>query len=95
MNIVANSVQINTPYLSPTRPSFGDHQDVLPCVLPFFHIYGLTVTLLGKMAHGVKIVTLPRFNPETFLNAQAKYQGSVLFLVPPIRKNFFKYFESN
>lgn len=36
---------------------------------------------------GAKIVTLPKFSPDTFLNAQAKYKGNVLFVVPPIGKN--------
>lgn len=83
---------VNTPYLSATRPAIGDHQDVLPCVLPFFHIYGLTVALLAKLAHGAKMVTLPRFSPETYLRAQEKYRGNVLYLVPPIGESFFLLF---
>jgi 4-coumarate--CoA ligase len=85
-NIVSNNVMINTPYLSASRQAIDDHQDVLPSVLPFFHIYGLTVTLTAKLAHGSRIVTLPKFNPETYLRAQEKYKGNILFLVPPIRE---------
>lgn len=77
------------PIVHQTTP---DYQEVLPCVLPFFHIYGLTVTLLSKMNLGCKLVTLPRFHPDSFLNAMAKYKGSVLHLVPPISK--FKIFDS-
>lgn len=69
-----------------SKPAFGDRQDVLPCVLPFFHIYGLTCTLLSKLAHGCKIVALPKFTPESYLNALEKHQATVLYLVPPISK---------
>lgn len=70
-----------TPLVLPTTDT---NQDVLPCVLPFFHIYGLTVTLLSKLAQGCKLVTLPKFAPDTFLNSVIGYKGSVLHLVPPI-----------
>ncbi|CRK97641.1 CLUMA_CG011026, isoform A [Clunio marinus] len=85
-NIVSNSMQINsdTGKGCLTYPAIGTHQDVLPCVLPFFHIYGLTCTLLSKLAHGCKLVTLPRFTPDTFLNVLEKHDSSVLYLVPPI-----------
>uniref|UniRef100_A0A1B0D2R2 Uncharacterized protein n=1 Tax=Phlebotomus papatasi TaxID=29031 RepID=A0A1B0D2R2_PHLPP len=66
------------------EPTTDNFQDVLPCVLPFFHIYGLTVTLLSKLQFGCKIVTLPRFHPDSFLNVMAKHKGTVLHLVPPI-----------
>lgn len=62
------------------------HQDVTICVLPFFHIYGLVVTMLSRLAFGMKLVTVPKFVPETFLSAQERYKASVLFLVPPIGK---------
>lgn len=45
-------------------PTTNDFQDVLPSVLPFFHIYGLTVSLISKLALGCKIVSLPKFEPE-------------------------------
>lgn len=73
-----------------STPAEGDHQEVLPCVLPFFHIYGLTVTLISKLAHGCKIVTIPKFTPELYLSVLEKHSASVLYLVPPISK-FNKY----
>lgn len=67
-----------------TLPTTSTFQDVLPCVLPFFHIYGLTITLLSKIALGCKLVTLPKFTPDTFLNSLAEHKATVLHLVPPI-----------
>lgn len=85
-NIVSNSIMINsdTGNGSISRPALGDNQDVLPCVLPFFHIYGLTCTLISKLAHGCKIIALPKFTPDSYLNALDKHQATVLYLVPPI-----------
>ncbi|KAL7020464.1 hypothetical protein ACKWTF_011545 [Chironomus riparius] len=83
-NIIANSFALRSQEVDVTQDAIGDHQDVLPCVLPFFHIYGLNVTLIAKLAQGCKLITLPRFAPDTFLNALEKNQPNVLHLVPPI-----------
>lgn len=45
-------------------PTTNDFQDVLPSVLPFFHIYGMVVSLVSKLALGCKVVSLPKFEPE-------------------------------
>jgi 4-coumarate--CoA ligase len=84
MNLVSNSLQISSPEMKVAHDAVGDHQDVIPCVLPFFHIYGLTVTMIAKLAQGCKLVTLPSFKPNTYLNALEKYKGNILHLVPPI-----------
>ena len=46
----------------------------MPAVLPFYHAYGLIIVMLGKLAHGCKIVTLPTFEPKSFFNLLDKYQ---------------------
>ncbi|XP_055544507.1 uncharacterized protein LOC129729739 isoform X2 [Wyeomyia smithii] len=85
-NIVSNSEMLKVKagksiLIYPTTDSF---QDVLPCVLPFFHIYGLTVTLLSKLQQGCKLVSLPSFRPDTFIDSIHKHRGTVLHVVPPI-----------
>ena len=87
-NIVSNMIMINsdTGNGAVVAPATATHQEIIPCVLPFFHIYGMTVTLFSKLAIGAKIVTLPKFNPETFLNCLAEHKATVLHLVPPISK---------
>ena len=44
------------------------------CVLPFFHIYGMVACMLTGMDHGAKLVTLPRFEADTYLNALNRSQ---------------------
>ncbi len=52
------------------------HSD--PCtilgVIPFFHMFGLVVTLMSGLTHGCKIVSLPKFTPQDFLQAIQDYK---------------------
>ena len=58
--------------------------DTLICVLPLFHIYGLVVVLNMGLYSGSTIVTMPRFDLESFLKAVQDYNVSLAHLVPPI-----------
>ena len=49
-------------------------EDTLLGVLPFFHIYGGVITLLAGLHRGVKIVTLPKFEPAAFLGAMQNHR---------------------
>lgn len=72
-----------------TLPTTSDFQDVLPCVLPFYHIYGMTMIMLSKLALGNKLVTLPKFTSESFLKLLDEHKATVLHIVPPIGILFF------
>jgi acyl-CoA synthetase (AMP-forming)/AMP-acid ligase II len=58
--------------------------DTLICVLPLFHIYGLVVVLNMGLYTGATVVTMPRFELETFLKAAQDYEVSLAHIVPPI-----------
>ncbi len=58
--------------------------DVLIAVLPFFHIYGLSVILLLALQRGATLVVFPRFDMESFLRAVERYRVTRLPLVPPL-----------
>ncbi|XP_037036735.1 probable 4-coumarate--CoA ligase 1 [Bradysia coprophila] len=85
-NIVINCEQLHVPL--PDTPLIDettrDFQAVCPAVLPFFHIYGFTVCLMSKLKLRTKIISLPKFHPETFMKAVIVEKGSILHLVPPI-----------
>ncbi len=53
-------------------------------LLPMFHIYGFTVITLCGLASGATIVTIPRFEPGSFLKAIARHRVSHLSVVPPL-----------
>ena len=53
------------------------------CVLPFFHIYGMTVLLSIGMALGTTGVVMMRFDVEQMLHLVGKYGMTNLYLAPP------------
>ncbi|XP_036345246.1 probable 4-coumarate--CoA ligase 3 [Rhagoletis pomonella] len=59
-------------------------QEVLPGILPFFHIYGLNVIMLSKLAMGAKLITMPQFRPEDLIKVLYEYRATILNVVPPM-----------
>jgi acyl-CoA synthetase (AMP-forming)/AMP-acid ligase II len=59
-------------------------RDTVIAVLPFFHIYGMVVCMLLQLAAGGTVVTMPRFDLQSFLAILAKYRVTLAPLVPPI-----------
>ncbi|SFF49406.1 4-coumarate--CoA ligase family protein [Blastococcus tunisiensis] len=76
-NLVANVAQC--------RPliDFGPDERII-AVLPFFHIYGLTVLMNQGLAWGGAVVTLPRFDLEDFLRTIQDQKITRAFVAPPI-----------
>lgn len=76
-NLVANLAQIET--------NFGVEPDeVFVAVLPFFHIYGMTVVLNLSLRLRTTLVTMPRFELTAFLDALAQHRVTWAFIAPPI-----------
>jgi acyl-CoA synthetase (AMP-forming)/AMP-acid ligase II len=76
-NLVANVAQ--------TRPLIDLQEDErIIAVLPFFHIYGLTVLMNQGLAWGGTVVTLPRFDLEDFLRTIQDQKITRAFVAPPI-----------
>jgi len=53
------------------------------CVLPFFHIYGMTVLLGAGLALGATGIVMMRFDVEQMLHLVGKHRMTNLFLAPP------------
>ncbi|HJZ47856.1 MAG TPA: AMP-binding protein, partial [Roseiflexaceae bacterium] len=58
--------------------------DTLIAVLPFFHIYGMTILMNLALCEGTTVVTMPRFDIEQFLQIMQDYRVTFAYLVPPI-----------
>ncbi len=58
-NLVANAVQAEA-----WMPSYQAGQERVLAVLPFFHVFGMTVALNLGILTGAEIDLVPRFNPE-------------------------------
>ncbi|GAA1219362.1 4-coumarate--CoA ligase family protein [Microbacterium maritypicum] len=76
-NLVAN--------VSQCQPVLGvDASDRVLAVLPFFHIYGMTVLLNFALRQRAGLVTMPRFDLPEFLRIIAEHRTSWVFVAPPI-----------
>ncbi|WP_374976767.1 AMP-binding protein [Microbacterium trichothecenolyticum] len=76
-NLVANVVQI--------EDRMGvDRDDVVMGVLPFFHIYGMTVLVNLALRRRATLVTMPRFELAQFLTLIAHHRATFAFIAPPI-----------
>jgi acyl-CoA synthetase (AMP-forming)/AMP-acid ligase II len=58
--------------------------DVVLAFLPMFHIYGFTAVTMCALAAGATVVTLPRFEPVSFLDAIERHRVTRLAVVPPV-----------
>lgn len=76
-NVVANLEQHRPVH----RVTDGD---VVSAVLPFFHIYGLTLVLSSALRHGATVITLSRFDLRRLLSSIERHRITRLYLVPPI-----------
>jgi acyl-CoA synthetase (AMP-forming)/AMP-acid ligase II len=76
-NLVANVIQSNALLDSSER-------DVVIGVLPFFHIYGMTVIMNLALRYGATVVTMPRFDLEQFLRLHQDHRATRSYVVPPI-----------
>src|SRR5207253_3649030 len=63
-NLEANNCQ--------TEPPSPELERVI-AVLPFYHIYGLTVLLNISLHHGDTVITMPRFDLEQFLQLMQRH----------------------
>ncbi|EDV23262.1 uncharacterized protein TRIADDRAFT_58361 [Trichoplax adhaerens] len=56
-------------------------------VLPFYHIYGMVVIMSSCLRYGNHCVTLPGFEPKSFLRTIEKYKDSLLSTVVASMEN--------
>jgi len=77
-NLVANILQ------NAGSPLAVGTDDTIIAVLPFFHIYGLVVVMNLGLYLGATVVTMPRFDLDTFLETLARYGVTFANVVPPI-----------
>ena len=76
-NLVANVAQI--------RPLHGMvADDVVLAVLPFFHIYGMTVLLNAALHARARLVIMPSFDLGDFLGNIQNHKCTIAFIAPPV-----------
>jgi acyl-CoA synthetase (AMP-forming)/AMP-acid ligase II len=76
-NLVANVAQF--------RPIQGiTADDVIIAVLPFFHIYGMTVLLNAALHARARLVIMPSFDLPKFLGNIQDHRCTVGYIAPPV-----------
>lgn len=58
--------------------------DMMICVVPMSHLYGLHVLVNQGLGQGATIVTLPRYDLDQFLGKLEQYKVTIAPLVPPL-----------
>jgi len=76
-NLVANVAQCEALF------KMGPGERLI-AVLPFFHIYGLTVLMNVGLSSGATVVTMPRFDLEQFLTVLQDQKITRAYVAPPI-----------
>lgn len=59
-------------------------EDNTLCVLPMFHCYGWTLSIINPLLQGCTITVLNTKNPAEILRSIEKYKVTTAFMVPPI-----------
>lgn len=76
-NLVANGEQ--------ARAMLGIGRGVrVLAVLPFFHIYGMTIMMNLGLRTGATVVTMPKFDLAEFLRVISEHRVSRVFIAPPV-----------
>jgi acyl-CoA synthetase (AMP-forming)/AMP-acid ligase II len=74
-NMIASALQTQL-----VAPSAGDEKVL--AVPPFHHAFGLSMVMNAGLLQGVTMVTMPRFEPEAFLQAIQDHRITRLYAVP-------------
>ncbi len=85
-NLVCNTIQV-AKWAYKLRPG----EEVILCVLPFFHVYGMTVGMNVGIYLAAKLVLEPRFEVERVVKLIEKYKVTLLPGVPTIYVAINKY----
>jgi len=76
-NLVANIQQAQA--ILPIGPSTR-----ILAVLPFFHIYGMTIMMNWGLARRATVVTMPKFDLADFLRVITEHRTDRVYIAPPV-----------
>src|SRR4030043_1073169 len=65
-------------------PFFEEGNELVMAFLPFFHIYGQVVVMLGSLSQGFTMVLFTTPDIDDILSAMERYQASAFYGVPPM-----------
>jgi long-chain acyl-CoA synthetase len=63
--------------------------------LPFYHIYGQSVVMIGGLSEGYTLILITTPDPDDILNAIESYNGTIFFGVPSLYEYLKDYEKTN
>jgi len=87
-NLVSNLHQVMS---QPDHFLGFDENTVLLAVLPFFHIYGVVMFLMAAPFCNTTTVSMPKFEPEKYIENLKKYRVTIAHVAPPIVQFLLKH----
>jgi long-chain acyl-CoA synthetase len=76
-NLLANAIQTRAWY-----PQAREGEEVMLCVAPFFHAYGLTVGMNCSLLVAASMVLIPRFKGQEVVKAIRRYHPTIFPGIP-------------
>jgi long-chain acyl-CoA synthetase len=76
-NLLANAMQTRAWY-----PQAREGEEVMLCVAPFFHAYGLTVGMNCSLLVAASMVLMPRFKAQEVVKAIRRYHPTIFPGIP-------------
>ena len=58
--------------------------DTVVALAPFSHVMGFVITLGTALAAGARVVTVPRFEPQGFIDLLERHRVSIVIVPPPV-----------
>lgn len=80
-NLMANARQVRAWF-----PDMREGQESMLCVLPFFHVFAMTVAMNLALMAGAELILLPRFDARQVLQTISARRPSLLPGVPTMYK---------
>ncbi|PIU61535.1 MAG: long-chain fatty acid--CoA ligase [Armatimonadetes bacterium CG07_land_8_20_14_0_80_40_9] len=81
-NLVANVLQGR--YWVPEKYHHTPGEEIMLCVIPFFHVYGMTVCMNLAIYAGATMLLVPRFQIEETLSIITKYKPTMFPGIPTL-----------
>lgn len=78
-NVYGNAVQLGM-----WSPVLTAGEDKMLAVIPFFHVFAMTVAMNNSILYGIEIIALPRFNAREVLETIHKKRPTLFPAVPTI-----------
>jgi long-chain acyl-CoA synthetase len=76
-NLLACGMQVRSSW-----PTFEEGKEVVPALLPFYHIYGQVVVMLNGLTMGSTLLLFTTPDLEEILSAMERYRATVFYSVP-------------